>query len=132
MTYINYPPHIARPTNDLVGPLLWFRGQPVAVTHSPPTSTSDPRYDRCTEHRLACDCREAERSEELFELRSEQWHMRQLLAALIDGHPTEVFECGEFRRDLECRCPLCAFARQTGLTPSANRRYLDTYAPKAS
>ncbi|WP_063039673.1 hypothetical protein [Nocardia pseudovaccinii] len=118
-----FPPHIARP-GDLVGPLVWFRRQPVAVTHSPPTSTSDPRYDRCTEHRLACDCREAERTEELFELRAEYWHLRDLLTALIDGHPTQVFENGEHRRDLECRCQLCAFARQARLVTPANWRNL--------
>ncbi|MFI6215668.1 hypothetical protein ACIBCD_27060 [Nocardia brasiliensis] len=92
MSRIEYPPHIARPATDLVGPMVWFRGQMVNVTHSPPTNTTDPRYNLCTDHRLACDCREAERGEELFELRAEHWRMRDLLAALIAGHATEVYD----------------------------------------
>ncbi|OMC00337.1 hypothetical protein A5733_04295 [Mycobacterium sp. NS-7484] len=119
------PPHIARPTNSLVGPLVRFRGQSVAITSSPPSNTLDPRYLSCTNHHLACDCREAEKNEQIAEYRGQYWHMRELFDALTDGHPTRVYVSGERRSDLECQCPLCAFGRQAGLDRAIHARRID-------
>lgn len=127
VTDIELPPHIARPRGELVGPMVQFRRQLVAVTSSPPRDTSDPRYDRCTEHRLACDCREAEHAEQLHELYAERREIRDALTALIRGHATTVYVGDDPRPDLECRCQLCEFARSVlGLTPWENRRFLKT------
>ncbi len=120
MRHTDLPPHIARPPHryELVGPLVSFRGQAVAVTSSPPRDTTDPRWRQCTEHRLACDCREAELNEELSELRAERREIADVLAQAIHGHPTFVYVGGSFayqgqrRRDLECRCLGCVLARR--------------------
>lgn len=107
----NLPPHVAIPAASLVGPLIWFRRQPVAVTSSPPTNTNDPRYIACTEHHLACDCREAERSEDLHEYKSALHDIGETIRAASAGHPTFVYVADERRTDLECRCTSCVVAR---------------------
>lgn len=67
-------------TTDLVlwAPLQLFNargsGGPLPfpdIRYRPPRSTMDPRFLACTQHRVACDCREAEHAEEVAELRSE-------------------------------------------------------------
>jgi hypothetical protein len=112
------PPHIAdgRP---LVGPMVRFRGGPVAVDRSAPTNTGDPRYRACTDHHLACDCREADLNEQLHEYRSEWQLLRDEMGRAIRGHATVVEqEDGQPRIDLQCQCALCEFARVAGLVPN--------------
>lgn len=119
------PPHIARPPSgaELVGPLVTFRGQPVAVTSSPPLDTCDPRYAACTGHHLACACREAELGEELAEHRADRRELIKALETMLRGHPTLVYQHdGQPRPDLQCACQLCEFARVTHLVPLANNR----------
>jgi len=41
------------------------------VRYRAPKSTMDPRWEACHNHRVACDCREAEMAEQIAELRSE-------------------------------------------------------------
>ncbi|WP_280452274.1 hypothetical protein [Nocardia cyriacigeorgica] len=120
----NFPPHIAR--GPLVGPLVRFRGEQVAVTSSPPRDTRDPRYLSCTDHRLACDCREAELAEQLTDYRLEFEQMRDLFDALTESHPTRVEVDGVRRADLECRCPLCVFGRQARLDRYSDVRSIST------
>lgn len=55
--------------------------------YAPPINTVDPRYRACTEHRVGCDCREADLREEIVELkavgdefRAENARLRALLA----------------------------------------------------
>ncbi|WP_280201897.1 hypothetical protein [Nocardia cyriacigeorgica] len=122
----DYPPHIARPGAGLVGPLVRFRGQPVAVSSSPPRDTRDPRYLACTDHRLACDCREAEQNEQLTEYRIELRQLRDLFDALTESHPTRVEVDGVRRADLECHCPLCVFGRQARLDSYSDVRSIST------
>ncbi|WP_067891302.1 hypothetical protein [Nocardia vaccinii] len=118
------PPHIARPSRDLVGPVVYFRSQPVAVTSSPPRDTADPRYDRCTDHHLACDCREAEQNEQLAESRMDRFYLRDQLEVVIVDHPTEVYINGDLRPDMCCQCEGCKLARSLSLVPFRNVRYL--------
>lgn len=126
---IEYPPHMRwrGGGSAIVGPLVRFRGQQVPVTSSPPRDTLDPRWADCTDHHLACDCREADQNELINELRSEWERLRRSLVVELEGHQTEVWWDGEQRPDLECKCQLCAFARANGLTPRENqsRRYGD-------
>ncbi|MGV9666964.1 hypothetical protein [Nocardia niigatensis] len=124
---LNPPPHIARPSGGLVGPLVWFRNQPIAVTSSPPRDTTDPRYGACTDHRLACDCREAELAERLTDQLAEVREMRNALMAACTGHPTKVYVDNRPRVDLECRCLPCAALRHSNYVPSSNTRYLTTW-----
>jgi len=128
MTHIDLPPHIARPSAALVGPIAYFRGQPVAVNGSPPRDTTDPRYGRCTDHRLACDCREAELSEQITENRFARNELRDHLEAAIVDHPTRVILDGYPRPDLDCRCQGCVFARALELVPYPNIRYVESRA----
>lgn len=115
------PPHFPRrpESYELVGPMVPFRQQMVAVTSSPPRDTRDPRWRQCTAHHLACDCREAEKNEQIDEMRAELRIVRQALAAAIVGHPTFVYvDSGPYsqshrrRRDIECKCIGCDLARR--------------------
>lgn len=123
------PPHIARPSRELVGPVVYFRSQPVAVTSSPPRDTLDPRYDACTDHHLACDCREAEQCERLHEQAVERFELRGRFEVLLDGHPTEVYLNGDIRADLSCHCEGCKLARSLSLVPYTNIRYISGGIP---
>lgn len=120
------PLHIADGRRDaLVGPLVRFRGgQQMPVRHAPPFDTRDPRYTACTDHHLACDCREAEQNENLHEHRAELREIDRAIAAAIEGHPTQVFVDNEERPDLECQCVGCKVARITrrGLRWGTNSR----------
>ncbi|MGW8538774.1 hypothetical protein ACWGK5_32135 [Rhodococcus qingshengii] len=107
----------------IVGPLVRFRSQQVPVSAAPPRDTHDPRWNNCTDHHLACDCREAEQNEMLNELRSEWKILRDAMDVMIAGHATKVDQYDQQPRpDLECQCQLCDFARKTGLVPFKNRR----------
>lgn len=77
--------------------------------------TRDPRYWRCTDHHLACDCRpkpsEAERNEALTEMRADLQSIHDVMKGDLEGHPTRVYDRTGERRDLECRCTGCRIAR---------------------
>ncbi|MDJ0403917.1 hypothetical protein QNA23_10530 [Rhodococcus erythropolis] len=115
---------------ELVGPLVRFRGgQQLPVPHAPPADTTDPRYRACTDHHLACDCREAELGEQFSEMRSEWRHLnstvRAALAADIAGHPTRVRDEYTGRPDLECHCVGCKLARTLRMIPVGNTRRIN-------
>jgi hypothetical protein len=74
-----------------------------------PLNTLDPRYPKCTEHRVACDCREAEWSEEVRELTGEWQSFRKTLATVLAGHAACC-----------CRCTGCEIARKLHLTHLAS------------
>lgn len=78
------------PGKALVGPLPTIRFQSGARAerhaYAVPRDTMDPRYIRCADHHPACDCREAELSEQLGEYRSGQTAMRHAAARLLVGH----------------------------------------------
>lgn len=117
---------------ELVGPLIRFRGgQQLPVPHAPPAETTDPRFYACTDHHLACDCREAELGERLSEMRSEYQHLtttvKAALAADIAGHPTRVREGYAGRPDLECQCVGCKLARSLHMVPVGNARRVEAH-----
>src|SRR5262245_29381802 len=78
-----------------------------------PKNTMDPRYVACEYHHLACDCREAELSEETQELRWERDHMLRVLREELAGHATWAYSNSN-ERDLlaECKCTGCVIARR--------------------
>lgn len=118
-------PYVSR---ALVGPIVHFRHEAVPVERTPPRNTVDgDRWAQCTDHHLACDCREAELNEQIQELRGELRLIQNRLAAATEGHPTFVEErySHQRRRDLECRCIACHVARALEST-SAFRLYDNT------
>lgn len=111
------PPHVAdgRFSTALIGPLVRFRGHQIPVDRTPPRNTVDgDRWRNCTDHHLACDCREAEQNENLNEMRGEMRLIKDVLAQATVGHPTfvEVRQYGSRRRDLECQCIACDLIRR--------------------
>ena len=87
-------------STELVGPLptVTFGGGPripisewgarPKVAYVPPRNTMDPRFDACTDHHVACDCREAEHAEMLQEWRSERQESDDAFAQILAGHAT--------------------------------------------
>lgn len=80
------------------GPAVFFRGErrpghstlrvAIPVDQPPPTDTRDPRYLTCVDHHLACDCREAERGEEIHEWRANFKQAQAVALEVCAGHPT--------------------------------------------
>jgi hypothetical protein len=87
-------------TKELVGPVptVSFGGgprRPVSewgalpkVAYVPPRNTLDPRFAACTEHRVACDCREAEFAEYRQEAQYEARGLQKALDTILAGHAT--------------------------------------------
>ncbi len=73
-----------------------------------PRDTFDPRYPLCTEHRFACDCREAELAEERAEWRSEFEAARKVFNRVLAGHRTFADSPADV-----CKCTGCEIARET-------------------
>jgi hypothetical protein len=117
-------------STDLVGPLptVQFRGGPKpegswrdrqkllpAVAYVPPKNTLDPRYDACTDHHVACDCREAEFAEERAEQRMERQQMKAAFDAILAGHETRRY--GDDGAP-GCMCTGCQLARACHMYPA--------------
>jgi len=118
-------------TGHLVGPVRngvihfrsGMRGNDGAIAYTPPQNTLDPRYDACTDHHVACDCREAEFAEERHEWRYERDAIRQAFDAIrqafddiLAGHSTHIHgEPNPYtgRADQPCMCTGCQIARAT-------------------
>lgn len=85
---------------ELVGPVpsVTFSGGPYLglnawgarpkVAYVPPRDTCDPRARACTEHHVACDCREAEFAEYAAENRYERKATQAAFDTILDGHAT--------------------------------------------
>ncbi len=117
---------------EIVGPLptVTFRGGPrekdsgvrgrnaraPKVVYTPPKNTLDPRYEACTEHRVACDCREAEFAEERDESRAEWQALREAFEEHLAGHPTWLYDAEGDER-LSCQCTGCRIARAAHIWP---------------
>ncbi|OZE98105.1 hypothetical protein [Rhodococcoides fascians] len=109
----------------IVGPLEVFRDGQHPVPHPPPRDTMDPRYLACTNHHLACDCREAMHAEAMGERIAEAHDLMRAAEVLLAGHATMVYQDdGQRRNDLECQCVGCSLARHGHFVPFNNRRRL--------
>lgn len=86
------------------------------VAYDVPKNTCDPRYAQCSSHHVACDCREAELSEQLNEHRYEWDAVRDAARRALAGHqvdyPFGVREGEEYRYPL-CLCSGCVIHRAT-------------------
>jgi hypothetical protein len=111
-----YRAHRADPAKALVPvPSVWFNGGcdgfrrvRVIVDQAPPRDTIDGgRWERCTDHRLACDCREAEMRENLDEYFGMWQAARDAAAVALAGHDTRGYESGT-----PCPCAGCEIARR--------------------
>jgi hypothetical protein len=111
------------------GPVVLFRGSsgplrrvPVAVDQPPPTDTCDPRYVACVDHRLACDCREAELGEEVHEWRANFTQAQAVAQEICAAHPTwpdyyDRTDAGYAYEPSEacCQCTGCQIIRKAHL-----------------
>ena len=73
-----------------------------------PRDTLDPRYKLCTDHRFACDCREAELAEDRAEWRGEFETAREVFNRVLAGHRTFADSPADV-----CKCTGCEIARET-------------------
>lgn len=86
-----------------------------AVAYRVPASTCDPRYAECTDHHVACDCREAEQAENLAELRAALKEIRSAAQRALAGHlvqPPAGLTDWERRTTPLCLCSGCVIARE--------------------
>lgn len=74
------------------------------IDYPVPLNTLDPRYLTCTQHRPACDCREAELAEDRAELNAELKALRRVFRRVLAGHPEE------------CACTGCQILRDSRLS----------------
>jgi hypothetical protein len=113
-------------TKELVGPVptVRFHGGPwrgfdrdyPKVAYVVPRDTCDPRYGACTDHHVACDCREAEMAENLNEYRYELKAQREAFDTILAGHPTWQYS-SDGKRLTGCMCTGCQFARALHIYP---------------
>jgi hypothetical protein len=100
-------------TAELVGPLPtigFYDGTRQA--YDVPKDTMDPRFKACTYHHPACDCREAELSEQILELRGELRGIADAARKVLAGHPIWVYEDGpNGEREVGCMCTGCQIVR---------------------
>lgn len=108
-----------------------FRRVRVVVDQAPPKHTADGhRWERCTDHRLGCDCREAELGERISELQGLLDEARAAAAEVLAGHRTFpesyrgrvtwgpdglVVDRAEVDEDAVCQCTGCKIARKAWL-----------------
>lgn len=126
-------------STELVGPLkvgkVSFTGGPSQFWHDDqghlriisshataiydvPVDTRDPRYAACTDHHIACDCREAELAEQISELRGEYSLLRNAIDTVLAGHPTTADGEDRYGQPIKpCQCTGCQIARAIYIYP---------------
>lgn len=88
--------------------------EPTAVAfYTPPRDTCDPRYEACTHHHVACDCREAEFAEHRKEMSGEWKRLNEAMDRILAEHPTHTWD-DEMQ---PCQCTGCQIAREIGYYP---------------
>jgi len=108
-------------TKALVGPVPSVRFRDgTKIAYQPPRDTADgDRWSNCQEHRVACDCREAELAEQIAELRSELKAAQDAARRILQGHATYAYEnsptAGDGGRPIGCMCTGCQIARDAYL-----------------
>jgi hypothetical protein len=100
-------------TAELVGPLPTIRFYDgTKQAYDVPRDTMDPRYKACTYHHPACDCREAELSEQIAELRGELKGITDVARDVLAGHAIWAYEDGpNGERSIGCMCTGCQIVR---------------------
>ena len=83
------------------------------IAYDVPKNTLDPRVETCTDHHVACDCREAILAEDLNEIRSEYRRFQEVVSKVLAGHPTAS---GATDAD-SCQCTGCQIARHAYIYP---------------
>ncbi|WP_328339481.1 hypothetical protein [Micromonospora sp. NBC_00421] len=73
------------------------------IPYPVPPNTFDPRYIACTQHRVACDCREAELAEDRADLNAELKSLREVFRRVLGDHPNG------------CMCTGCQVFRESRL-----------------
>jgi hypothetical protein len=96
------------------GPGRWDDPDPPKVAYSPPRDTTDPRFAECTDHRVACDCREALWAEDRQEWAYARREAQEAVDDLLAGHPTWSDDGNTFTG---CMCTGCQLARALHLWP---------------
>ncbi|KPM55803.1 hypothetical protein ACG83_11060 [Frankia sp. R43] len=79
--------------SEVMTPTIRFKpgtSQAGATGYDVPKSTLDPRYAACSDHHVACDCREAEHAETVAELIAELQEYRRVFEALWLAAPHQV------------------------------------------
>jgi hypothetical protein len=87
-------------------PVVRFRDGAV-VAYQVPHNTLDPRYRLCAEHRVACDCREAERQESIADLKAELVAVKKAALELLAGHDVHGDDGSG------CMCTGCQIVRRS-------------------
>lgn len=110
-------------TKEIVGPLstVRFRGGATVVADVPRDTCDRDRWSNCTEHHVACDCREAEMAEQISELRAELKAAQDTARRILFGHATYAYERGVepgSTREIGCQCTGCQIAREARLIAS--------------
>lgn len=97
--------------HDSQGRMCFVRAHANAV-YDVPTDTRDPRHDVCTDHHVACDCREAYLAEQINELRDEYRLLREAIDTVLAGHPTTADGEDRYGQEIKpCQCTGCQIAR---------------------
>lgn len=98
------------PDRDHRRPLPW-------VPYIVPRDTMSPRYVACTDHHVACDCREAILSENERELRFELRDWTDAANDVLAGHPTRIWLPG-VDEPAGCACTGCEITRRAHHYPT--------------
>lgn len=84
-----------------------------------PRNTLDPRLEACTYHHPACDCREAELSEQIAEHRGGLKVIADAARDVLAGHAIWAYEDGpNGERSVGCMCTGCQIVRAGYVLPS--------------
>lgn len=94
------------------GPARPFDSPYPSVAYDIPRNTLDPRVEQCTDHHVACDCREALMAEDLKEIRLEYRAVEQAFTTILAGHPTRTSDDAK-----PCQCTGCQIARLAHIYP---------------
>lgn len=106
---------------QLVGPLPTIRFRDgTTIAYDVPRDTLDNRYAACSDHRPACDCREAHLSEDINEYRENLRAVELAAREVLKGHRVHSFSysydyrTGAYNPDdaAVCLCTGCQIARK--------------------
>lgn len=85
------------------------------IAYDVPRDTLDKRYAACASHHPACDCREAERSEDLAELRARLDEIEEAALEVLAGHHAYAWRrnpVSDEEEAVHCMCTGCQIARR--------------------